>query len=75
MNLDLVRMIISGLDTRGASNNMQFNAMNLETRQRYQLDSSGNVMRDDNSKLVCTIWAACTSTLEISAGRNVTTIF
>lgn len=63
--------IISGLDTRGASSNMQFDAYNLETRQLY--DNSGT--QDQNGKLVCTIWAACTSTLEISAGQNVTTIF
>lgn len=65
--------IISGLDTRGASSNMQFDVHNPETATRY--DNSAEGVQIDNSKLICTIWAATTSTLEISAGQNITTIF
>lgn len=63
--------IISGLDTRGASSNMQFDVSDPETATLY--DTNGNLKPE--SKLTCTIWAACTSTLEISAGQNVTVIF
>jgi len=63
--------IISGLDTRGASSNMAFAVYNANvvgllpnqtTEGRY-------------GQVQVVIWAKTTSTIEISAGQNVVTIF
>jgi len=59
--------IISGLDTRGASSNM---AMILSNSG---IGMPAPVVAPVTAQ--CTIWASCTSTLEISAGQNVTVIF
>jgi len=59
--------IISGLDTRGASSNM---AMILSNSG---IGMAAPVVAPVTAQ--CTIWASCTSTLEISAGQNVTVIF
>lgn len=63
--------VISGMDTRGASSNMQFtvngiNALPVNT----DFGTSSNTSNYQNI-----IWAACTSSLEISAGQNVVVIF
>lgn len=58
--LDSPDMIISGLDTRGASSNMAL------------MVKGGGTGTD---QLNATVWAICTSTLEVSAGQNIVTIF
>jgi len=66
---DEMDKIISGLDTRGASSNMQFAVMNA---------NCGNTTATSEgqySSVQCLIFAMCTSTIEISAGQNVVTIF
>ena len=55
--------IISGLDTRGASSNMSFDIFNS--------DAGGT----DEKKYQVMLFVETTSTLEISAGQNITTIF
>lgn len=67
--------VISGLDTRGASSNMQFDVHDPDVLTRWSPTDTSTAGQVANAKLTCTIWAACTSTLEISAGQNVTVIF
>ena len=55
--------IISGLDTRGASSNMSFDIFNS--------DAGGS----SDKKYQVMLFVETTSTLEISAGQNITTIF
>lgn len=57
-------MIISGLDTRGASSNMALLVKGMGA-------ASGDASVGWNA----TVFALCTSTLEISAGQNIVTIF
>jgi hypothetical protein len=61
--------IISGLDTRGASSNMHFAIFDANVGTGNAADEGGY------SQVQCLIFAICTSTLEISAGQNVVTIF
>lgn len=65
--------IISGLDTRGAASNMEFMVHDPDVQTAY--DRIDPVRSWDKAKLMCMIWAACTSSLEISAGQNVQVIF
>lgn len=57
-------MIISGLDTRGASSNMALLVKGM-----------GPASSDATVGWNATVFALCTSTLEISAGQNIVTIF
>lgn len=57
--------IISGLDTRGAASNMQFMLSNMVLALANNL----------TVPYVAEVFAMCTSTIEISAGQNVTVIF
>ena len=74
--------IISGLDTRGASSNMQWMISNLNHGCSH-LNATGTVgvtpvYRDaisGNGQYIAFIWAWTTSTLEISAGQNMVTIW
>jgi hypothetical protein len=66
---------ISGLDTRGASSNMQWmvNTLDVGTDHRNAL---GYANSDNRARTyAATVWACCTSTIEISAGQNITVIF
>lgn len=66
---DEMDKIISGLDTRGASSNMQFAVMDGD------IGNNSAAAEGDYTQVQCLIIAMCTSTLEISAGQNVVTIF
>jgi len=59
---------ISGLDTRGASSNMQWMVMGLPS-------TIDPIKPGEELKYNATVWACCTSTIEISAGQNITVIF
>jgi hypothetical protein len=74
--------IISGLDTRGASSNMQFMISGCEapcsTYNATGTVGTTPIYRDGitgNGQYIITIWACTTSTLEISAGQNMVTIW
>lgn len=58
--------IISGLDTRGASSNMELQVAKL---------TNSTVNAGPSVAWLCSIWAITTSALEISAGQNVVVIF
>ena len=62
---------ISGLDTRGASSNMQWMVSGLSS----DLKDLGNATETKIEKYVAHVWACCTSTIEISAGQNIVVIF
>ena len=62
---------ISGLDTRGASSNMQWMINGLG-------DDLNDLSTSSVTKLgnyIAHVWACCTSTIEISAGQNIVVIF
>jgi hypothetical protein len=72
---------ISGLDTRGASSNMQWMLSNLDTGTDHRNGSGQGADRNfggatmASRNYVATVWACCTSSVEISAGQNITVIF
>lgn len=63
--------VISGLDTRGASSNMQFMVNGLTAIVDAELYGAAATTTNYHSM----IWAATTSSLEISAGQNAVVIF
>jgi hypothetical protein len=65
--------IISGLDTRGASSMMQWMVSGLN-RPTPTAAAAGSTVPGSGQKNA-SIWACCTSTLEFSAGQNVTVVF
>ena len=65
---------ISGMDTRGASSNMQWMVSSLDNSQDHRTATGGSV-NPGNRSYAATVWACCTSTIEISAGQNITVIF
>jgi hypothetical protein len=80
--------IISGLDTRGASSNMQYMISGCEAGCSTYNAVAGvagapgvgptPIYRDvlsGNGQYMITVWACTTSTLEISAGQNMVTIW
>jgi hypothetical protein len=62
---------ISGLDTRGASSNMQWMVNGLSGAMK-DFSTTGNPLVGNYMAFV---WACCTSTIEISAGQNIVVIF
>lgn len=68
--------IISGLDTRGASSNMSFDIYNSNAGTVFNDGVDGTVAETNGTKKYqVMIFVEATSTLEISAGQNITTIF
>lgn len=67
--------IISGLDTRGASSNMSFDVYNSDAGLVFVDNADGTPSATELKKYQVMIYVETTSTLEISAGQNITTIF
>lgn len=65
---------ISGLDTRGASSNMQWMVNGLSQPNNWRT-VTGGTPGTGKVEYNATVWACCTSTIEISAGQNITVIF
>lgn len=65
---------ISGLDTRGASSNMQWMVNGLSQPNNWRTVTGGSP-GTGKVEYNATVWACCTSTIEISAGQNITVIF
>jgi hypothetical protein len=59
---------ISGLDTRGASANMAWSVQGIPTLVDTKTGSGMSTFQ-------AMIWGVCTSTIELSAGQNITIIF
>lgn len=69
---------ITGLDTRGASSNMQWMVSGLDSFQdwrRWTGYAPDAALPAGQLRYNATVWACCTSTIEISAGQNITVIF
>jgi hypothetical protein len=64
---------ISGMDTRGASSNMQWMVSGLDNGTDHRSATGGT--GSGSRTYAATVWACCTSTIEISAGQNITVIF
>lgn len=66
---------ISGLDTRGASSNMQWMVQNMLAPNEWRNKDGTTSNVSGKVTYNATVWACCTSTLEISAGQNIVVIF